>query len=322
MKKIVSLLLCFVLMLQINAQQKPGKKKETQPVQVVSTTAEIDSSLRNLKWRNIGPFRGGRSVTSTGVVGDPLVYYMGTTGGGVWKTFDAGASWQNISDGFFKTGSVGAVAVSESDPNVVFVGMGEHAVRGVMTSYGDGVYKSTDAGKTWKKMGLDLTRQIANIRIHPTNPDIVYVAAQGALNGSSEERGVYKSIDGGATWKKVLYVDQNTGCSELSMDMTNPRILYAAMWEHRRTPWEIKSGGKGSGMYKSTDAGETWKKIEKGLPKEKGKMAVGISRSNPDKLYAVVEGNSEKEEGGLFASNDGGKIRRNYLPVNSFVGGS
>ena len=307
MKKIVSLLLCFVLMLQINAQQKPGKKKETQPVQVVSTTAEIDSSLRNLKWRNIGPFRGGRSVTSTGVVGDPLVYYMGTTGGGVWKTFDAGASWQNISDGFFKTGSVGAVAVSESDPNVVFVGMGEHAVRGVMTSYGDGVYKSTDAGKTWKKMGLDLTRQIANIRIHPTNPDIVYVAAQGALNGSSEERGVYKSIDGGATWKKVLYVDQNTGCSELSMDMTNPRILYAAMWEHRRTPWEIKSGGPGSNLYKSTDGGETWTKLTKGLPKEKGKMAIAVSRANADKVYALIESDTEKEQGGLFVSDDAGK---------------
>ena len=307
MKKLFSLLVFSIFILQINAQQKPGKKKETQPVQTVATTAETDSSLRNLKWRNIGPFRGGRSVTATGVVGDPLVYYMGTTGGGVWKTFDAGASWQNISDGFFKTGSVGAVAVSESDPNVVFVGMGEHAVRGVMTSYGDGVYKSTDAGKTWKKMGLDLTRQIANIRIHPTNPDIVYVAAQGALNGSSEERGVYKSIDGGTTWKKVLYVDENTGCSELSMDMTNPRILYAAMWEHRRTPWEIKSGGPGSNLYKSTDGGETWIKLIKGLPKEKGKMAIAVSRANADKVYALIESDTEKEQGGLFVSDDAGK---------------
>ncbi len=307
MIKLFSILVIIVFSLQINAQQKPGKKKETQPVQTVSTPAEIDSSLRNLKWRNIGPFRGGRSVTATGVFGDPLVYYMGTTGGGVWKTFDAGSSWQNISDGFFKTGSVGAVAVSESDPNVVFVGMGEHAVRGVMTSYGDGVYKSTDAGKTWKKMGLDLTRQIANIRIHPTNPDIVYVAAQGAVNGSSEERGVYKSIDGGTTWKKVLYVDQNTGCSELSMDMTNPRILYAAMWEHRRTPWEIKSGGPGSNLYKSTDAGETWVKLIKGLPKEKGKMAIAVSRANADKVYALIESDTQKEQGGLFVSEDAGK---------------
>ena len=307
MKKIFSILAFSFFILQTQAQQKPGKKKETQPPQPVSTSTEIDSSLRNLKWRNIGPFRGGRSVTSTGVVGDPLIYYMGTTGGGVWKTFDAGGSWQNISDGYFKTGSVGAVAVSESDPNVVFVGMGEHAPRGVMTSYGDGVYKSTDAGKTWKKMGLDLTRQIANIRIHPANPDIVFVAAQGAINGPSEERGIYKSIDGGKTWKKVLYVDEHTGCADLSMDMINPRILYAAMWEHQRLPWQIKSGGKGSGLYKSTDAGETWVKIEKGLPKEKGKMAVGVSRSNPEKVYALVEGDSQKEEGGLFVSEDAGK---------------
>src|ERR1035437_4404010 len=187
MKKIFALLAIFIFLLQIHAQQKPGKKKEAQPLPTVSTTTEIDSSLRNLKWRNIGPFRGGRSVTATGVVNDPLIYYMGTTGGGVWKTTDAGGSWQNISDGFFKTGSVGAVAVSESDRNVVFVGMGEHAPRGVMTSYGDGAYKSTDAGKTWKKMGLDLTRHIANIRIHPANPDIVYVAAQGRSEEHTSE---------------------------------------------------------------------------------------------------------------------------------------
>ena len=307
MRKIFVFLPCLFLLFQLSAQQKPGTKKETQAIPTVSPTDEKDSSLKNLKWRNIGPFRGGRSVTSTGVAGDPLTYYMGTTGGGVWKTTDAGGTWQNISDGFFKTGSVGAVAVSESDPNVVFVGMGEHAVRGVMTSYGDGVYKSTDAGKTWKKMGLDLTRQIANIRIHPSNPDIVYVAAQGALHGASEERGIYKSVDGGTTWKKVLYVDENTGCSDLSMDMTNPRILYAAMWEHRRLPWEIKSGGKGSGLYKSTDAGETWTKIEKGLPKEKGKMAISVSRANPEKVFALIESDTEKEQGGLFVSNDAGK---------------
>jgi photosystem II stability/assembly factor-like uncharacterized protein len=307
MVKIYSALAGLFFFASVHAQQTPGKKKETQPPVTISNASEIDSAFINLKWRNIGPFRGGRSVANCGVVNDPLVYYMGTTGGGVWKTTDAGNTWQNISDGFFKTGSVGAVAVSESDPNVVFAGMGEHAVRGVMSSYGDGVYKSTDAGKTWKKMGLDLTRQIAGICIHPTNPDILYVAAQGALYGQSEERGVYKSTDGGLSWKKVLYIDEHTGCADLSMDMANPRILYAAMWDHQRTPWEIRSGGKGSGLYKSTDAGETWKKIEKGLPKEKGKMAVGVSRSNPDKVYALVEGDSQKEEGGLFSSDDAGK---------------
>ncbi|MES2647076.1 MAG: glycosyl hydrolase [Bacteroidota bacterium] len=304
MRKIIGLLALFFVMQQLPAQTKPAKKIVTQTAETKNTT---DSNFKSIKWRNIGPFRGGRSVTATGVVGNPLVYYMGTTGGGVWKTYDAGGTWQNISDGFMKTGSVGAVSVSESDPNVVFVGMGEHAPRGVMTSYGDGVYKSTDAGKTWKKMGLDLTRQIAAIRIHPTNPDIVYVAAQGALNGPSEERGVYKSVDGGVTWKKTLFVDNGTGCSDLSLDMQNPRILYAAMWEHQRLPWEMKSGGKGSGLYKSTDGGETWSKIEKGLPKGKGKMAVEVSRSNPDKVYALVEGDTEKEEGGLFVSNDAGK---------------
>ena len=304
----ISLLAGFVFIVScVAAQETPGKKKETTPQQAVPVVPENDSALRGLLWRNIGPFRGGRSVTSTGVVNNPLVYYMGTTGGGVWKTFDAGNTWQNISDGFMKTGSVGAIAVSESDPNVVYAGMGEHAPRGVMTSYGDGVYKSTDAGRTWKKIGLDLTRQIAGISIHPTNPDIVYVAAQGAINGPTPDRGVYKSTDGGVSWKKILFVDDNTGCADLSMDMANPRILYAAMWEYHRTPWEIKSGGKGSGLYKSTDGGETWKKIEKGLPKEKGKMAVGVSRSNPDKVYALVEGNTQKEEGGLFISEDAGK---------------
>lgn len=307
MKKPLFLLTCLSFFISTNAQERPGRKRATNPVVSVASLDVIDSTYQGLKWRNIGPFRGGRSVAVTGVVADPLTYYMGTTGGGIWKTTDAGTTWQNVSDGFFKTGSVGAVAICESDPNVVYVGMGEHAVRGVMTSYGDGVYKSTDAGKTWKRIGLDQTMHIAGICVHPANPEIVYVAAQGALYGPGEDRGVYKSTDGGATWKKVLYVNDQTGCADLSMDMTNPRILYAAMWDHQRKPWEIRSGGKGDGVYKSTDAGETWTKIEQGLPKEKGKMAVGVSRSNPSKLYAVVEGNSEKEEGGLFASDNAGK---------------
>ena len=307
MKKILAFVVFSILVFISNGQRKNTGKTPPEPAVGTSSSANMDSFFRPLKWRNIGPFRGGRSVAVSGVVSNPLIYYMGTTGGGVWKTNDAGNSWRNISDGFFKTGSVGAVAVCESDPNVVYVGMGEHAPRGVMTSYGDGVYKSTDAGETWKKMGLELTRHISNISIHPNNPDIVYIAAQGALHGPSEDRGVYKSIDGGKTWKKVLYVDPNSGCSDLSMDMTNPRILYAAIWEHHRLPWEVKSGGKGSGMYKSVDAGETWTKIEKGLPKELGKMGVAVSRSNPDKVFAVVESDTEKEQGGLFVSEDAGK---------------
>jgi photosystem II stability/assembly factor-like uncharacterized protein len=267
----------------------------------------LDSVFKYVKYRNIGPFRGGRSVCATGVPGDILTYYMGTTGGGLWKTEDAGVSWHNISDGYFKTGSVGAIAVSESDPNVVYVGMGEHAPRGVMTSYGDGVYKSTDAGKTWKRMGLEKTMQISRILIHPKNPDLVYVAAQGAINGPTTDRGIYRSKDGGLTWTKQLFVNDLTGCAELSMDMSNPQVLYAAMWHHQRLPWKVISGGPGSGLYKSTDGGDTWKQIHKGLPKELGKMAIAVSRANPDKVYALVESDTEKEQGALFSSDDGGE---------------
>ncbi|MPR36995.1 WD40/YVTN/BNR-like repeat-containing protein [Salmonirosea aquatica] len=304
-------LLLWVTLLSIQTQSWAQKKnrnyKSQSSVVANADSLDISSKLKALKWRNIGPFRGGRSVTSAGVVADPLAYYMGTTGGGLWKTNDAGVSWANISDPYFKTGSVGAVAVSESDPNVLYVGMGEHAPRGVMTSYGDGVYKSTDAGKTWTKTGLDKTRHIAMIRIHPQNPEVVYVAAQGALHGPSEERGVYKSEDGGHSWKRVLYVDENSGCADLSMDMTNPRILYAALWDHRRLPWQMDSGGKGSGLYKSTDAGSTWIKLEKGLPKEMGKMGISVSRANPERVFAVIESDTEKEKGGVFRSDDAGK---------------
>ena len=267
---------------------------------------ELYDASNPMKYRNIGPFRGGRSVAVSGVLGDPLTYYMGKTGGGVWKTSDAGQRWENISDGFFTTGSVGAIAVSESHPRIVFVGMGEHAPRGVMTSYGDGVYKSTDAGKTWRKMGLEKTQHISRIIIHPDNPDIVYVAAQGALHGPNEERGIYKSTDGGETWKRVLFVNTLTGASELSMDMNFPDVLYAAMWEHQRLPWKVISGGDGSGLYKSTDGGETWQKLENGLPKEMGKMAIAVSRANSEKVYALIESDSDKGMGGLFVSENGG----------------
>jgi photosystem II stability/assembly factor-like uncharacterized protein len=268
---------------------------------------DLNAFFKPVKWRSIGPFRGGRSNSSTGVIGDPKTYYMGTTGGGLWKTVDMGISWNNVSDGFFKTGSVGAVAVAESDPNVVYVGMGEHAVRGVMTHHGDGVYRSTDAGKTWKNIGLDLTQHISRIIIHPKNPDIVYVAAQGALYGSSSQRGVFKSTDGGTTWKNVLFVDERTGASELSMDATNPRIMYAAMWEYGRLPWKVISGGAGSGLYKSTDSGETWERMKEGLPEEMGKMAIAVSRSNPEKVYALIESDSNKEARGLYVSTNAGK---------------
>ncbi len=295
-KKIFFLLFSFSFLISCLAQTKKD-----------SVSTEVNNFFKPVKWRSIGPFRGGRSVTATGVVGNINTYYMGTTGGGLWKTEDLGISWANISDRYFKTGSVGAVAVSESDPNVVYVGMGEHAVRGVMTHHGDGVYKSTDAGKTWKKIGLELTQHISRIVIHPKDPNVVYVAAQGALYSKSTQRGIYKSTDGGVNWKKVLYVDDKTGGVELSLDMNNPTILYAAMWEHGRLPWKVISGGPGSGLYKSTDSGEHWEKIQEGLPKELGKMAIAVCRSNSEKVYALIESDSDKEQGGLFVSNDAGK---------------
>lgn len=299
MKTLKLLALCLLL-LPFNLQaQKRNKSTST------SIDSEIDSLYHGLKWRNIGPFRGGRSVASSGVIGQPLTYYMGSTGGGIWKTSDAGISWKNISDGFFKTGTVGALAVAESDPNIVVVGMGEHAARGVMTSMGDGVYKSMDAGKTWKHLGLEKTRHISDVVIHPKNPQIIYITAQGAQYGASQDRGVYRTQDGGNSWSKVLSVDPNTGASSLSMDMNNPRILYASMWEHRRYPWIMESGGKQSGIYKSTDGGDTWDKLKGGLPNAFGKSGISVSRANSERVFAVIE--AEGEKGGVYRSDNAGK---------------
>jgi len=259
--------------------------------------------FKELKWRNIGPFRGGRSVAVAGVARNPMTYYMGSTGGGLWKTEDAGMTWHNISDGFFRTGSVGAIAVAPSDPNIVYVGMGEHAVRGTMTTHGDGVYKSTDGGETWKHLGLTESRHIADIVIHPDNPEHLFVAVQGALHGPSECRGVYRSEDGGQTWCKVLYIDNTTGACDLSLDPSNPRILYAGMWDHRRYPWSVRSGGPGSGLFKSSDSGNNWERLNNGLPGEMGKVAVDVSPANPKIVYANIEAGN----GGVFRSEDGGK---------------
>ena len=295
-------LMIFLAALLSPIQGSPQKKKEKKTSE---QEAVHDSLFNGFKWRNIGPFRGGRSVASSGVVKEPMTYYFGSTGGGIWKTVDDGITWKNVSDGFLKTGTVGAIAVSESDPNVVIAGMGEHAARGVMTSMGDGVYKSVDAGKTWKHMGLDRSRHISDVIIHPSNPEIVFVSVQGAQYGPSEERGVYRSHDGGNTWEKVLYVDDRTGASSLVMDMKNPRILYAAMWEHRRYPWTMESGGPGSGLYKSTDGGSHWEKMKDGLPEAIGKSGISVSRSNPERVYAVIE--AEGEKAGVYRSDDGGK---------------
>lgn len=301
------ILLLGLLVFSLNLQAQKRNKSKAEP-QITLT----DSMFNNLKFRNIGPFRGGRSVASIGVVDQPHTFYMGSTGGGVWKTTDDGISWNNISDGYFKTGTVGAIAVSESDPNIVVVGMGEHAARGVMTSMGDGVYKSTDAGKTWSHMGLDKSRHISDVIIHPTYPDIIYVTAQGAQYAPSDDRGVYRSTDGGTTWKNILSVNNITGPSSLSMDMNNPRILYAAMWQHQRYPWTMVSGGESSGLYKSTDGGDTWEKMEKGLPKEFGKAGISVSRANSERVYAVIE--AEDKKGGVYRSDDAGKT---WKQINS-----
>jgi len=293
-------LLVFGTVLTLSAQKK------SVPAQVPSPAApDFDAALyKGLKWRNIGPFRGGRSVAVSGIPNDDQTYFAGYTGGGLWKTDDAGLTWRPIADAVLQTGSVGDIAVSESDPNVIYVGMGEHAPRGVMTFFGDGVYKSIDGGQSWSHVGLEKTRHISEVVIHPNNPDVVFVAAQGALHGPGEERGIYKSSDGGKSWKKVLYVDENSGASSLSIDYHNPRILYAATWQHRRLPWKVESGGPGCAIWKSTDGGESWSKISEGLPKEMGKIGVSVSRANPNRIYAIVE--AEKSKAGLYRSDNGG----------------
>jgi len=274
-------------------------------ISIAADGSDDTEKLEGLEWRMIGPYRGGRVTTVTGVLGKPQLYYMGATGGGVWKTQNAGTSWENLSDGDFKVGTIGAVAVAESDHNVLYVGTGESPIRGVTTSHGDGVWKSTDAGKTWKHIGLEKSGQISRIEIHPDNPDIAFVAVQGQIWAPNEERGIFRTTDGGKSWQHVLKVNDNTGASDLSMDPTNPRILYAGMWNHGRKPWFIKSGGSGGGIYKSTDGGDNWKKLEGGLPGLIGKVGVDVSASNPDRIYAIIE--AEPDKGGLWRSDDAGK---------------
>ncbi|HEX4965110.1 MAG TPA: glycosyl hydrolase [Thermoanaerobaculia bacterium] len=265
----------------------------------------VDPALfKSLKWREVGPYRGGRVAAVTGVPGDRNTYYFGGTGGGVWKTTDGGRTWKNVSDGTFG-GSIGAVAVSEWDPNVVYAGGGEVTVRGNV-SHGEGVWKSTDAGKTWKPSGLADSRHIPRIRIHPKNPDLVYAAVLGHLFGPNEMRGVYRSKDGGGHWERVLYVSDKAGAVDLAMDPVNPRVLYASLWNVRRTPYSLESGGPGSGLWKSTDGGDTWTELSgnPGFPKGTlGIIGVTVSPSNPENVYAIVEA----KEGGVYRSRDGGK---------------
>jgi photosystem II stability/assembly factor-like uncharacterized protein len=261
--------------------------------------------LKSLEWRCIGPYRGGRVVA---VAADPLhaqVFYFGSTGGGIWKTTDGGILWENVSDGYFKRASVGALAVSESDPNVIYVGMGETTIRSNV-SHGDGVYRSTDGGKSWTHLGLADTRNIAKVRIHPHNPDLVYVAALGHAHGPNAERGVFRTSNGGKSWERVLFRSEKSGAIDLSMDPSNPRILYAAFWEAHRTPYTLVSGGEECGLFKSTDGGDTWKEITRndGLPKGMlGKIGVVVSPAQPERVWAIVDA----EDGAIFRSDDGGE---------------
>ena len=251
----------------------------------------MSENLNTLHWRSIGPFRGGRVVAVAGHPTDREVFYFGACAGGVWKTEDGGIYWNNISDGYFATASVGAIAVAESDPNVLYVGTGEACIRGNV-SHGDGVYRSTDGGKKWHNIGLNDTRHISRIRINPKNPDVAYVAALGHAFGTNEERGVFRTKDGGHTWEKILYKSEKAGAADLSMDPMNPRILYATIWETLRQPWDFISGGLDSGIFRSSDGGDSWTDItdRPGLPDGiKGRMGVAVSPSKPGRVWAIVE---------------------------------
>ena len=262
-----------------------------------------------MKYRLVGPFRGGRVTTVAGVPSQPFTFYFGSTGGGVWKTTNAGETWENISDGFFGVGSVGAVAVAPSDPNVIYVGTGSACPRGNISN-GDGIYRSTDAGKTWQHMGLDETGQVGRIVVHPDDPDLVYVAALGHIFGPNEERGVFRSADGGRTWNRVLFVSDQAGAVDLTINPDNPRHLFAATWRAERKPWTMIDGSDESGLYRTTDGGESWALLteegaENGLPSGVlGRIGVSVSAARPERVWALVT--TTGDEAGLYRSDDGG----------------
>ena len=285
-------------------QQQPSNAGNlTQPPGASTIAPDL---LKALEWRLIGPFRGGRCVA---VAGDPIhdqTFYMGSTGGGVWKTTNGGLLWENVSDGYFQRASVGALAVAPSDPNVIYAGMGEATIRGNV-SHGDGVYRSTDAGSTWTHCGLAATRNIGKVRVHPRDPDLVYVAAFGHAHGPNAERGVYRSRDGGKSWEQILTRGEGAGAIDLALDPNNPRILYASFWEAHRGPYALSSGGAGSGLFKSTDGGDTWTDISrnKGLPEKSvlGKIGIAVSAAQSGRVWAIVEA----EDGAVFRSDDSGQ---------------
>ncbi len=271
----------------------------------MSAPLTLPAVLDAFRFRNIGPTRGGRVVAVAGDPRDPAVYYFGAVAGGVWKTEDAGTTWRCVSDGFFKTGSVGALCVPDSAPNIIYAGMGETTIR-TDVSHGDGVYKSTDGGRTWQHMGLADTRHIGRVRVHPRNPDIVYVAALGHAFGANDERGVFRSRNGGVTWEKVLFKSDRAGAVDLSIDEQNPDIVYASIWQTYRNFWELSSGGPDSGLWRSLDGGDTWEEISlnQGFPQTlKGKIGVAASPVKAGRVWAIVEA---KDASGLYRSDDFG----------------
>ncbi|MEM8567449.1 MAG: glycosyl hydrolase [Bacteroidota bacterium] len=300
MKKLLRALVALLILVSITDSYSQRRKKNSSEPRLSFN----ESLYSGMEWRSIGPFRGGRSAAATGVPGKPNLYYFGATGGGVWRTTDAGNTWENISDGYFG-GSIGSVAVSEWDNNVIYVGGGEVTVRGNV-SYGYGMYKSVDAGKTWTHIGLKNSRHIPRVRIHPKDPDLVYAAVMGDLYKSTAERGVYRSKDGGKTWERILFANADAGAVDLVMDPNNPRILYASTWKIRRTPYSLESGGEGSALWKSTDGGDNWTNISKneGLPGGIwGISGVTVSPVNSNRVWAIIE----NKEGGVYRSDDAGK---------------
>ncbi len=304
----LTLALCFSASESLLAQRqgKRTKAEVPKPGLAAVDSALVDTSLFGMmSWRNLGPFRGGRASAVTGVPGQPNLFYMGTAGGGVWRTEDGGRHWNPISDGYFG-GTVGGLAVAPSDPNVIYAGGGEQTLRGNV-SYGYGVWRSVDAGKTWRSLGLDSSRHIGRVRVHPTDPNLVYVAVMGDLYAPSTQRGVYRSKDGGENWERVLFANADAGAVDLAFDGHNPRILYASTWRARRTPHGFSSGGDGSDLWRSTDAGDTWEKLtggKIGLPEGTlGIIGVAPSPAKRDRVWAIVEA----EAGGVFRSDDGGE---------------
>ena len=271
------------------------------PAVAQNITPNLYSGMR---WRMIGPFRGGRSLTASGVRGQRDVYYFGAVGGGVWKTDNGAVTWTPVFDKQ-DVSAIGAIAVAPSDPNVIFVGTGEACIRGDVAE-GDGVYKSVDAGKNWKNVGLQDSRAIGAIVVNPKDPDVVFVAAMGHIFGANAERGVFRSLDGAKTWQKVLYKDDNTGAADVVFDPNNANILFASLWQARRTPWGFTSGGPGSGLYRSDDGGSTWKQLTgNGLPELPwGRVGIAVAAAS-NRVCALLD--REAGDGGLYRSDDGGR---------------